>query len=203
MSKKQKMKKIGFMFAVIASALLARVAISGDPLEKIEQTYRATQTLSAEFVQSTYVALTEKTVRRNGRLFYQKGGKIRIEYAGSRMTHYISDGKTLWVKDPASGEIQTYELKDSGLPEEALKFLTELGELRRYFKVSMTKPFGDFVTWDLEPKKKSTYRHLLCVFDEDFYLKELTLYSHSGNKSEYKFFNRKTGEKFQPELFRP
>lgn len=195
------MKKI--LFIVIASALFARAAISSDPIAKIEQTYRATQTLSAEFAQNTYVALTEKTVRRNGRLFYQKGGKIRIEYAGEKMTHYISDGKTLWVKDPASGEIQTYALKDSGLPEEALKFLMELGELRRYFKVSMTKPIGDFVTWDLQPKKKSTYRHLLCVFDDEFYLKELTIYSHSGNKSEYKFFNRKTGEKFPKKLFQP
>lgn len=195
------MKK--FFFIVMVSLAWQGEAIPMDPVSKIERTYRDTQTLQAEFVQSTYVSLTEKTVRRNGRLFYQKGGKIRIEYAGSRMTHYISDGKTLWVKDQASGEIQTYELKDSGLPEEALKFLTELGELRRYFKVSMTKPFGDFVTWDLEPKKKSTYRHLLCVFDDAFYLKGLTIYSHSGNKSEYQFFNRKTGEKFPRELFSP
>lgn len=180
---------------------LAVQAVS--PVEQIEQTYRNTRTFQAEFVQSTTVKLTEKTVTRPGRIFYQRGGKLRIEYAGDKMTHYVTDGKTLWIKDPKSGETQEYDLKDSGLPEEALRFLTELGELRRYFKVSMTKPFGDFVTFDLEPKKKSTYRHLLCVFDDDHYLKELIIYSRSGNKSEYKFFNRKTGEKFPPQLFRP
>lgn len=174
-----------------------------DPISQIEKTYQNTETLETEFVQKTYVSLLEKTVVRPGRLFYQKGGQLRIEYAGDKMTHYITNGETLWVIDPQTKKKETYFLKDSGLPEEALKFLTELGNLRNYFKVSMTKPFGDEVTWDLEPKKKSTYRHLLCVFDDDHYLKELVIYSRSGNQSTYHFFNRKTGHNLPPKLFRP
>lgn len=191
------------LLIVIASLAWRSEAIPISPVEAIEQTYQSTQTLQAEFVQNTFVRLTEKTVTRPGRIFYQKGGKLRIEYAGDKMTHYITNGKTLWIKDPKSGETLEYSIKNSGLPEEALKFLTELGNLRKYFKVSMTKPFGDFVTFDLQPKKKTTYSHLLCVFDDDHYLKELTIFSKQGNKSDYKFFNRKTGEKFPAKLFLP
>ena len=195
--------KRNIFIALAISIFFGSEAFSEDQISKIEETYRSTQTLSAEFIQETYVTLTEKTIRRNGRLFYQRGGKLRIEYAGAKMTHYISDGKTLWIKDTKSGEMQTYALKNSGLPDEALKFLTELGNLRKYFTASKTKPAETVATWKLVPKKKSTYRHLLCIFDDTFYLKNLAIYSHSGNKSEYKFFNRKVDEKFSEKLFLP
>ncbi|MBI5298776.1 MAG: outer membrane lipoprotein carrier protein LolA [Deltaproteobacteria bacterium] len=183
---------------------------------KIEETYQNTNTLQAEFTQSTYVPLLEKTITRPGRLFYQKGGKLRIEYAGggqdpalpgreanskslrstNRMTHYISDGKTLWVFDPQSKEKQSYLLKDSGLPEEALKFLTELGNLTTYFNVTEKKE-----KLILKPKKKSTYSSLDCLFEKNNYLTDLTIHSHSGNTSQYRFFNIKPGIKFPAKLF--
>lgn len=188
---------------VIAILAWRGEAIPIDPVAKIEQTYQNTQTLQAEFVQSTFVRLTEKTLTRPGRIFYQRGGKLRIEYSGDKMTHYITDGKTLWIKNPRSGDVEEYEIKNSGLPEEALKFLTELGNLRTYFKVSMAKPTGGEVTFDLRPRKKTTYSHLLCNFDEKNYLKDLTIFSLSGNKSDYKFFNRKTGGTFPKKLFLP
>lgn len=168
-------------------------------LSKIEATYQNTSTLEAEFVQSTYVSLLEKTVTRPGRIFFQKGGNLRIEYAGDKMTHYITDGKMLWVLDPKSKDFQTYDLKDSGLPEEALKFMTELGSLRKYFKVSMTKS-GKI---QLQPKEKTTYRSLICQFGKDYYLTDLILYTKTGNRSTYRFFKFKTGHKLSPKLFQP
>jgi len=186
-------KKILLLMFVIASV---SEAISS--IEAIEQTYQNTQTFQAEFTQSTYVDLLEKTITRSGRIFYQRGGKLRIEYAGDKMTHYLSDGKRLWVLDPKAKEKDVYSLKDSGLPEEALKFLTELGQLRQYFNVSEKK--GKTV---LKPKKKSTYRSLDCIFGEDHYLKELTIHTASGNTSNYRFFNLQTDVKFPAKLFQP
>lgn len=168
-------------------------------IESIEQTYSNTQTLQAEFVQNTYVGLLEKTITRPGRIFYQKGGKLRIEYAGDKMTHYVSDGTTLWILDPQTREKEVYGLKDSGLPEEALKFLTELGNLRHYFHVTTDKNNKII----LKPKKKSTYRSLDCAFGKDYYLKELTIHTASGNTSKYRFFNLRTGVKFPEKLFQP
>jgi len=182
----------------VKKILLLAAAIAIPSIENIEQTYTNTQTLRAEFVQSTYVDLLEKTITRPGRIFYQKGGKLRIEYAGDKMTHYISDGATLWVLDPKSKEKQTFALKESGLPEEALKFLTELGQLRQYFKVTDK---NSVVT--LKPKRKSTYRSLDCIFGENNYLKELTIHTTSGNTSKYRFFNLEADVKLPPKLFQP
>lgn len=168
-------------------------------LANIEHTYTDTKALQAEFLQKTYVSLTEKTVSRQGRIFYQKGGKIRIEYALDPMTHYISDGQTLWIVHPKEKNLETYSLKDSGLPEEALKFLTELGELRKYFDASEGKN-GKII---LRPKQKSTYKQLVCLFDKDFYLKEITIHSNLGNTSHYRFFHLEIKESLPAKLFQP
>lgn len=184
------MKKKWLMMAALPFAMT---------IQNIEQTYTQTKALQAEFTQSTYVPLLEKTITRPGRIFYQKGGKIRIEYAAKPMTHYISDGETLWIVRPKEKSAETHLLKDSGLPEEALNFLTELGELRKYFNVSEGKE-GRVV---LKPKKKSGYKKLVCLFDEKNYLKEITIHNLSGNDSHYRFFNLKIKEGFPQKLFRP
>lgn len=170
-----------------------------DQVQNIERTYQVTPAIQAEFIQKTYVPLLEETVTRPGRFFYQKGGKIRIEYAGDTMTHYISDGKTLWVVHPREKKQETYALKDSGLPEEALNFLTELGRLRNYFKVSA----GEGQKIILKSKKKSTYKKLDCLFNEKNLLQDLTIYSLSGNTSNYRFFNIQTKKSLPARLFEP
>lgn len=191
---------LSFVEGYLALSSLPAVASNLDQqLSKIESTYTETNTLQAEFTQSTYVPLLEKTITRPGRIFYQKGGKIRIEYAANPMTHYISDGETLWIIHPKEEKTETYSLKDSGLPEEALKFLTELGELRKYFNVSEGRE-GKII---LKPKKKSTYKSLTCEFGEDHLLKDLIIQSHSGNRSHYRFFKIQKKENLAEKLFRP
>ena len=182
----------------IAAIFLLALTFS-DQILKIEETYSNTPALQAEFTQKTYVPLLEQTITRPGRFFYQKGGKIRIEYAGDPMTHYISDGKTLWVIHPKEKREETFALKDSGLPEEALNFLTELGRLRNYFKVA--KGNGQNIV--LKSKKKSTYKRLDCVFNEKNLLQDLTIYSLSGNTSNYHFFNIQTKNSLPAKLFGP
>lgn len=180
--------------------LLALLCLLAAPLvAHVEATYQNTPALQVEFIQKTEVALLDKTVTRPGRIFYQKGGKIRIEYAGEIMTHYISDGATLWIVHPGEQELQTYPLKDSGLPEEALHFLTELGQLRNYFVVQ-TAGEKKLV---LKPKQKSSYRSLTCQFSDNHYLQALTIHSHSGNTSHYQFFNLKVKKALPAKLFRP
>ena len=187
------MKKFLFIllipFSLFASTLETQ-------LVEIENTYQNTNTLQAEFVQSTYVPLLEKTITRPGRIFYEKGGKLRIEYAANPMTHYISDGTTLWILQPQTKKTETIELKNSGLPDEALRFLTELGNLRTYFKVAAS---GD--GFKLTPKNRSIYKFLVGTFGENHYLKTLVIHNKTGNESKYYFTNLKTGMPLSEKLF--
>lgn len=163
----------------------------------IEKTYQNTQTFQSEFTQSTFDTLTEKTITRHGRIFYENGGRLRIEYGGDSMTHYISDGNTLWVWDPKAKEIlEFYPLGDSGIPAEALKILTDLSKLHRVFHVE-TKNEG----LRLKPREKSSYRYLDCQFDDQNYLSKLTIRSLTGNTTTYRFFHVITSKASKPELF--
>lgn len=177
--------------------LISSPSIAGT-LQEVEQTYQKTSTLTAEFTQSTFVPILEKTITRPGRLFYQKGGKLRIEYAGEEMTHYITDGKILWIRNPATDETQTLPLSEGELPKETLKFLTEMGNLSTYFKVTPRKK-----GYQLKPKKKTTYRSLDATFGKDHYVETLILHTLEGNTSTYRFFNRVPNQKLSPRLFKP
>ena len=171
-----------------------------DPtLSVIEQTYQSTQTLKADFVQSTVVHLLEKTITRPGRIFYEKGGKLRIEYAGDKMTHYVINGDTLWLIDPELKDVKIYSLKDSGVPEEALNFLNQLGDLRQYFNVTPDKK-NKLV---LKPKGNASYKALYCTFNKNHLLEYLTIQNRTGNTTDYRFFNIKTGIPLPARLFQP
>jgi|SRR3989338_3159158 len=181
-----------FIFFLFGSTEAASADIS-----KIEQTYQSTKTLQAEFIQTTRVEVLDKTIQRPGRIFYEKGGKLRIEYGANPMTHYISDGKRLWIWYPKDKKMDVYDLKNSGISEEALYFLTGLGELQKHFSVTEKANVGLI----LKPKKKTFYTKLICKFDEENYLSEMTLHTKSGNQSRYRFFNRTVNAKLPPLLF--
>lgn len=189
----------GFVIRSVLGLLLAfPLSAKADEIQLIEATYQQTKTLTAEFTQSTYVPILEKTIVRAGRLFYQNGGKLRIEYAGDPMTHYITDGRVLWIKNPKTKEIQTIPLQKGGLPKEALKFLTEMGNLSQYFKIAPQKK-----SYKLTPKTKTTYHHLDATFGADHFIEKLTLHTHERNTSTYQFFNRIPNKPLPKKLFEP
>lgn len=165
----------------------------------IEKSYQTIGTLKADFVQTTPVMLTAETQTRPGRLFYKDGGKLRIEYAGDRMMHYIVSENTLYMVDPVLNEIKIYQLKESGLPEEALNFLANLGHLSDYFDVTYDKK--DRLV--LKSKTKSSYKALYCRFNKDNLLESLSIVNKSGNNTDYRFFNIQTGIDLSNKLFKP
>ena len=187
-----------FAFLIFNFSLTSAFADSLDPqIETIEKTYQQTRSLEAEFIQSTEVAVMDKVVKRHGRFFYAKEGKIRIEYGGEAMTHYISDGKTFWIWHPKEKNLETYSLEETGLPDEALEFLTGFGKLQKNFKVTAQK--NGFLK--LEPKKKTGYRFLEGKFDKKGLLTDLIIHNLSGNKSSYHFFDLKIDANLQEKLF--
>lgn len=170
-----------------------------DRVQQIETAYQQTKNISAEFVQTTRVEILDKTVTRHGRFFYATGGKLRIEYSGDPMTHYISDGKNFWVWEPKNKRVATTSLTNAGLPDEALNFLGGLGQLRKSFDISPDQNNG----LKLKPKKKSSYRYLKGQFNEEGFLTDLLITNFSGNISQYRFFHIETDKPLSDKLFLP
>lgn len=199
--------KIHRIFPLLALALLIALPLAAqegtpDPqaIEAIESAYRSFTDLTADFTQSTEIALVGKTVVKRGIFQFKKGGKLRIEYQGQDAKHYVSDGSTIWTYIPGDdGSLQSYAADDRNIPKEALSFLNGFGKLTQEFRVSASSAFpkkGEGTALHLIPVKKGThYESLDALFGPDRMLAELIVKNTSGNVTRYSFKNlrRDTG----------
>ncbi|MFH1874740.1 MAG: outer membrane lipoprotein carrier protein LolA [Pseudomonadota bacterium] len=199
-----------FIPVTILILLFASIAYAGslnEQIEAIQKTYQDIETISADFTQTTYVKLIDKTVTKQGKFYFKKGGKLRIEYKGDPEKHYVSDGTKLWiynVGDKASQ--QEYELNDETIPKEALSFLAGFGKLNEEFKIKKSQAFENveqnFSALELIPKNKSAqYKTLDTLFNQDNYLVKLRVRNPSGNITNYTFTNIQINQNLEDGFF--
>lgn len=183
------------LLCTLVAPVWAENALDPQAIEAIEATYRAFTDLTADFTQTTDVALVGKTVTKRGVFQFKKGGKLRIEYQGKDAKHYVSDGSTIWTYIPGDdGSLQTYAVNDKNVPKEALSFLNGFGKLSKEFQVSPSTAFPDATKGDtalhLTPLKKGThYESLDTLFGPNHMLVELVVKNTSGNLTRYRFTN--------------
>ncbi len=176
-------------------------------IEAVQQAYRDAQGLKAQFTQKTFVKLIEKEVLKKGVLYYKRGGKFKIEYAGKDEKNYVCDGVTLWVFVPSDeASVMTYKVNDETVPREALSFLSGFDNLRKDFKIAPSKVFTELKEGEsamlLTPKsRKAQFAALDAKFNAHHLLEDLTIHNNSGNISEYRFTNITTAAPIKDALF--
>jgi outer membrane lipoprotein carrier protein len=98
--------------------------------------YDQTRSVESEFFQTYYNRIYDKYDRSNGKVRFEKPGKMRWDYAAPNGKVIVSDGKRLVIYEPGeSGEAgQLFEraITESELPQ-ALAFLTGTGKLANDF----------------------------------------------------------------------
>lgn len=190
-----------FNFLIFTDAFAATEAV-----QNIQSTYQSTSDLTADFTQSTYVAILEKTMKEPGKFMMKKPGMLRIEYTGAHPKQYISDGKKLWVIEPELHQYEVYKLSDESVPSEALEFLKGFGEMERLFEIAPWQPA--FLTpgntyLRLAPKGgNAQYKWLDCEFGPGNILKTIAIHNKSGNISTYVFSNIKLNTGLDDKLFK-
>lgn len=153
---------------------------------KVQETYRQTETLQADFVQKTFIEVLEREVEERGRFVFSRPGRFMIRYEGTNPRRFISDGKTLWIERSDEKEVEVYENVEDLVSREALVFLGGLGEMTREFRV--TESGKDEIV--LVPRKKgSLFAKLILRIDDDSLVREATLFPRSGNRSHYRFLS--------------
>lgn len=166
----------------------ANAASLDDVLDTVQNKYRALNTLSAKFTQTTKVELLGKNVTSIGTLQLAKPGKLRIEYDGPTGKTYISNGKTLWVADKATQQTGSFKIGSSEIPKEALTFLNGFGDIRESYGVNTATANKDgSTTLRLVPMSATGYTALDGTFRRDGILVKLILYNRTGNVSCYTF----------------
>ncbi len=204
------MKALYRISLLILCLLIPAAAHAGEldrQIDAVQGAYKGAEDISANFTQATYVKLLEKMITKKGRMYFKKGEKFRIEYVGPGEKNYVSDGTLLWVFVPNDdASLVTYEVTDETVPQEALKFLSGFGNLRKDFRVSPSKAFTDLKPGEsafyLTPKsRKAQYNALDAKFNQDGLVDAVQVHNKSGNISTYRFTDIRTSTGLAPSLF--
>jgi outer membrane lipoprotein carrier protein len=134
----------------------------------LQRRYESVRDLEASFEQTTRsVALGQPgaTAKSSGSVVFAKPGRMRWTYADPEPSLVVSDGKQLWIYDPANREAQRLTVTEAYLSGAALSFLLGEGEILRDFDVTGLECGERAALLDLVPRQPATYERLRARVD--------------------------------------
>jgi outer membrane lipoprotein carrier protein len=135
----------------------------------VQSHYEGVRDVSARFEQTTNAAhigaSAGKPTTSRGRVTLAKPGKMRWTYEEPEPSLVVSDGKTVWIFDPAFGEVQKLPAAEGFLTGAAAQFLLGAGDMRRDFKVSAVSCDEKGAELELTPRQPATYEKLFLRVD--------------------------------------
>ena len=173
----------------------------------IERINKSWQTISADFKQSTYISILDRTIVKHGKMLIKKGGRFRISYDKKYGKEYISDGTTVWIFSPdGSSNLETFTANGKNMPKEAINFMDGFGNLKHQFAISPSRAFDETchkcTAIHLKPRSnKAFYVSLDILFGANDIAKKIIIANKSGNKTTYDFINVKLNKKLPDDLF--
>ena len=196
------MKRVVYAISVAFFLLVWTPTHAVDITHAIQETYKKTETIIAEFTQNTYVEILEREQSRSGKLYFGHN-QFRIEYDKPHQQLYVFNGDTLWIYSPKFKEVEVYEDAGLRISKEALSFLSGLGDLRSTFRIPEIKKLNGITTLTLIPRdKKSRLKKIQLIVDNSSYsLQEATLWPKRGNRSRYIFSKLKLDKKISDKKF--
>ncbi|MFQ5417946.1 MAG: outer membrane lipoprotein carrier protein LolA [Myxococcota bacterium] len=202
---------MGFVFAALVSsgaAAAESTACVDTAVAAIQKRYEAMTYLRAKFVQRTRgVAFgggdpSGASISR-GTVQFAKPGKMRWSYEEPEPSLVVSDGKTLWLYDPANAEVQRMPVSGGIAAGAAVHFLLGEGDVRRDFAIEALACGADRATLELVPRVDSSYEKLRVVADlASGQLRSTTVFDLIGNVSEVSFEEVVEGETPGEDAFR-
>lgn len=163
---------IGLLAGLVA--LAAPAADAGEPaclgptVDAIQARYESVRDFSARFEQTTRPAQLGgaggEAVTSRGQVVVAKPARMRWTYESPEPSLVVSDGKTLWIYDPAFREAQRLPVDQGFLSGAAVQFLLGRGDMRREFAISLVGDCGaDRVELELLPREPASYEKLRVV----------------------------------------
>lgn len=172
----------------------------------LQRRYEAVRDLSAGFEQTTRsVALggPGASEASRGRVVFAKPGRMRWTYESPEPSLVVSDGKQLWIYDPAHREVQRLGVTDAYLSGAAVHFLLGQGQILREFSVRALRCEESAVELELLPRAPASYEKLRVVTDpRTGELQETTVVDLIGNATTVALHDARTNRDPDPALFR-
>jgi outer membrane lipoprotein carrier protein len=175
---------------------------------RIQARYDGIGSLRARFTQTTRnVAFGgdagPASAPASGRVEFAKPGRMRFEYEVPEPSLVVSDGKTLWIYDPAAKEVQVLAVAGDFLSAAAIQFLLGEGHLAESFEVTAKSCAPERAELELRPRAESSYERIDVVADpKSGWIRETTVHDLLGNQTHVAFEGIEAGGPVDEARFR-
>lgn len=174
--------------------------------KQVQDHYDAVRDLEARFEQVTHsVAFAGSSAgeeHSGGRVIFAKPGRMRWSYEKPEKSLVVSDGKTLWLYDPAQKQVQVMPVGKGFLSGAAIEFLLGKGRIQKSFHVTAEGCGSNAVKLMLKPRANATYEHLELVVDPSSgAIRESVVVDLFGNRTEVRFSDVHENQGVAPGVF--
>jgi len=183
-------------------------ACASEATARVQARYDGVRDLAAAFEQTTRsVTLGGSSLADDevatGRVVLAKPGRMRWEYERPEPSLVVSDGRLLWLYDPAAREVQRLQVDQGFLSGAALQFLLGGGRLEEEFRVEATSCDEQRAELRLLPRQDAPYARLgLTVERESGDIVATTIVDLLGNETRIRFRDLRYDQAPAAERFR-
>ena len=182
-----------FRFSVIAAVLVivatflsgsAFVSAEGKDasavVSEVQKRYEGVETLTASFVQVTFLKSLGASDEARGTVSFKKPGRMRWTYSIPEGNEMVSDGETIWIYDAELSQVIEAQAGRAAA-EVALEFLAGTGDIEKGFTADLGGETEEAYILDLTPREptegvvsvtlvvdKKSYQVLRTIIDDGF-----------------------------------
>lgn len=180
-------------FFLVSFLIVLPLFSNSKTLDKLQAVYDKTSSFEANFKQTYWNKLFDRTDTSEGTLSYQKPGKMRWDYLKPHQKSFILNQNTLWMIETEENMAYINRCFQSDALTASLVFLGGKGRLKEQFYSQQKMPNELILT----PKTKNPVfeKLILKLHPKTYRVIQTTLIDADGNKNEFKFeksrFNQK------------
>ena len=165
------------------AALFARPAFAyelNEVLANIEQADRSVTAIRFDFTQDVDFTQMGSQSMVSGQATFSKPNRLRIQKKQPDQQLTVSDGKKLWVYNPAVKQVWTGSwqgwVQAKAIPPGLVPVGGYVADLRKRFNLSLSPSSGAGVTLEAEPKEKDLGYSLVIVVSTATWMPSETVY---------------------------
>jgi len=174
-----------------------------EALDAIQKQYESVKTITANFVQKSYVRTMNQTLEARGVVKIKKPGKMKWVYNAPEPQVLVSNKKILWLYIPDEGQVTKVPVESIYSSNTPALFLAGKGKLTDSFDVMKVSKEKGLITVILIPKDEdnSVDQLALVANSKSYQIVGSTVYDKLGNKTEINFSDVRVNEKIPESTF--
>jgi len=203
---KRRLALASLLVAMSAAASAAQEVDTQAVIGGVERRYNNARTLEAEFVQR-YTS-GANTLVESGRVYFQKGGRMRWEYRTPDEKLFLTDGDFAYLYVPEDKQVRRQGLKQAPEWQAAFALLVGRIDLRKAFDrilVARVHALNSPARWQLRgtPRSdKQAFTEIWFDLNDSYQVLRIEVRQRDGALMEFHFRDWKENRPLDPDLFR-